>query len=214
VSSVKHLIASRAAKELKDGDIVNLGIGIPTLVVERLPEGVDVYLHTENGLLGVGPAPAPDEIDPDLVNAGKLPVSQAIGSSFFASDQSFAMIRGGHIDVAILGALQVDEQGRIANWSVPGEAILGVGGAMDLLVGAKKVIVTMSHTTRNGEPKVVPACTLPITAERKIDLIITELAVFSVAKNGLVLKELMPGATLDDVKTKTAAQFKIEVSEL
>ncbi|GMA50298.1 succinyl-CoA:3-ketoacid coenzyme A transferase subunit B [Alicyclobacillus contaminans] len=211
MADIKHLIAARAARELQDGDIVNLGIGIPTLVVEHLPDNVDVFLHTENGLLGVGPAPGPDEVDPDLVNAGKLPVTEVVGSSFFSSDHSFAMIRGGHIDVAILGALQVDSRGYVANWSVPGQAILGVGGAMDLLIGAKKVIVTMSHMTRDGEPKLVDTCTLPITALRRVDKIITELAVFRVTDEGLVLEELMPGVTLDEVRTKTTAKFTYEV---
>lgn len=208
----KHLIAARAAKELSDGDIVNLGIGIPTLVVEHLEEDVDVYLHTENGLLGVGPTPFEDEVDPDLVNAGKLPVTEAVGSSFFGSDASFAMIRGGHIDVAILGALQVDSNGYIANWSVPGQAILGVGGAMDLLVGAKRVIVTMNHTTRDGQPKLVDTCELPLTARRRVDTIITELGVFHVRDEGLVLSELMPGATIEDVRKHTHANFIEEVN--
>lgn len=212
MSQTKHQIAARAAMELKDGDIVNLGIGIPTLVVEHLPDGVDVYMHTENGLLGVGASPAPEEVDPDLVNAGKLPVTQTPGSSFFSSDTSFAMIRGGHIDVAILGALQVDARGFVANWSVPGQAILGVGGAMDLLTGAKRVIVTMNHTTRDGAPKIVNECTLPLTAERRIDLIVTELAVFAVTDNGLLLQELMPGATVQEVREKTAADFAVSPS--
>lgn len=209
MADIKHLIAARAARELQDGDIVNLGIGIPTLVVEHLSEDVEVFMHTENGLLGVGPSPLPDEIDPDLVNAGKLPVTETLGSAFFSSDLSFAMIRGGHIDVAILGALQVDERGYVANWSVPGQAILGVGGAMDLLVGAKRVIVTMNHTTKDGQPKILKQCVLPLTAERRIDLIITELAVFHVTPDGLVLTELMPGATLDVVRAKTEAEFTV-----
>ncbi|MBD1382308.1 3-oxoacid CoA-transferase subunit B [Metabacillus arenae] len=212
MKDIKGLIAERAAEELQDGNIVNLGIGIPTLVVEHLPKDVSVYMHTENGLLGVGPSPTENEIDQDLVNAGKLPVTEEIGSSFFSSDESFAMIRGGHIDVAILGALQVDEKGRVANWSVPGQAILGVGGAMDLLVGAKRIIITMNHSTRNGESKIVDTCTLPLTAERSIDMIITELAVFTLTKDGLVLKELMPGVTLEEVKAKTAANFIIELN--
>jgi 3-oxoacid CoA-transferase B subunit len=209
---VKHLIAARAAQELRDGDVVNLGIGIPTLVVEHLPEDVEVYIHTENGLLGVGPSPALDELDPDLVNAGKLPVTQTTGSSFFGSDASFAMIRGGHIDVAILGALQVDQRGYVANWSVPGQAILGVGGAMDLLVGAKRVIVTMSHTTKDGQPKILKECQLPLTAERRVDMVITELAVFQVSEWGLVLTELMPGARLEEVRQKTDATFTVALS--
>ena len=206
----KVLIARRAAQELKSGDIVNLGIGIPTLVVDFLPEDLHVFIHTENGMLGVGPTPEGDA-DPDLINAGKLPITEQIGCSFFSSADSFAMIRGGHIDVAILGSLQVDGKGRVANWSVPGQAILGVGGAMDLLVGAKRVIVTMNHTTRDGQPKIVETCTYPLTAERPVDLIITELAVFAVERDGLVLKELMPGATLEEVRAKTGAKFVSEI---
>jgi 3-oxoacid CoA-transferase B subunit len=212
VTDAKHRIAARAAKELRDGDVVNLGIGIPTLVAEHIPAGIDVFIHTENGLLGVGPSPALGDEDPDLVNAGKLPVTQEPGSSFFASDASFAMIRGGHVDVAILGALQVDQRGYVANWSVPGQAILGVGGAMDLLVGAKRVIVTMSHTTRDGQSKIVKTCQLPLTAERPVDLVITELAVFRVTTDGLVLTELMPGAELEEVRQKTDADFTVALS--
>lgn len=211
--SVKDLIAARAAKELRDGDVVNLGIGIPTLVVEHLPEGLEVFVHTENGLLGVGPRPSEDEIDADLVNAGKLPVTETEGSSFFGSDASFAMIRGGHIDVAILGALEVDEAGHIANWSVPGQAVLGVGGAMDLLVGAKRVIVTMNHVARDGSPKIVGECTLPLTSDRRVNLIVTDLAVFEVTEDGLVLTELMPGAKLEDVRGKTPASFEVRLIE-
>lgn len=210
MKDIKRMIAQRAAQELKSGDIVNLGIGIPTLVVDYLPADLDVYIHTENGMLGVGPSPD-GEADPDLVNAGKLPITEDIGCSFFSSAESFAMIRGGHIDVAILGSLQVDGKGRVANWSVPGQAILGVGGAMDLLVGAKRVIVTMNHTTRDGQPKIVETCTYPLTAERQVDLIITELAVFGVEQDGLVLKELMPGATLEEVKAKTGAKFNTAI---
>ncbi|MCL6516326.1 3-oxoacid CoA-transferase subunit B [Alicyclobacillus sp.] len=209
---IKHRIAARAAQELRDGDVVNLGIGIPTLVADHLPPGVDVYLHTENGLLGVGPAPEEWAVDPDLVNASKRPVTQTPGCSYFASDQSFAMIRGGHVDVAILGALQVDAQGRVANWSVPGETVLGVGGAMDLLVGARRVIVTMSHITRDGQPKIVQNCSLPLTADRPVDLVITDLAVFRVMETGLVLTELMPGATLEQVRRRTAAQFEVQLA--
>ncbi|WP_029421188.1 3-oxoacid CoA-transferase subunit B [Alicyclobacillus macrosporangiidus] len=209
---IKHRIAARAAQKLRDGDVVNLGVGIPTLVAEHLPPGVDVYLHTENGLLGVGPAPKPGEVDPDLINASKLPVTQTPGCSFFASDLSFAMIRGGHVDVAILGALQVDAQGRVANWSVPGATVLGVGGAMDLLVGAGRVIVTMSHTTRDGQPKIVQNASLPLTADRPVNLVITELAVFRVTEAGLVLTELMPGATLEVVRRQTAAEFKVQLA--
>ncbi|SDP16819.1 3-oxoacid CoA-transferase [Paenibacillus sp. yr247] len=210
---LKQQIAKRAAEELSDGDVVNLGIGIPTLVADFVPGGIDVFIHTENGLLGVGPTPGEDEIDPDLVNAGKLPVTETIGSSFFSSADSFAMIRGHHVDVAILGTLQVDATGRISNWSVPGKAILGVGGAMDLLVGAKKVIVTMTHSASDGTPKIVDRCTLPITAERKVDMIITELAVFTVGPEGLTLVELMPGVGIEEVKKHTEANFLISLLE-
>ncbi|MEB3103690.1 3-oxoacid CoA-transferase subunit B [Ferviditalea candida] len=206
---VKDMIAQRAARELQDGDIINLGIGIPTRVADFIPEGLNVFLHTENGLLGVGPTPERHETDPDLVNAGKMPVTETTGSSFFSSADSFAMIRGGHIDVAILGALQVDALGRVSNWSVPGQSIIGVGGAMDLLTGAKKVVITMNHTTREGESKIVETCSLPLTSLRKVDVIITELAVFNVSRQGLTLIELMPGVTLEEVKERTAAGFQI-----
>ncbi|MGM9933191.1 3-oxoacid CoA-transferase subunit B, partial [Pradoshia sp.] len=172
-----RLIAKRAAKALAGSRIVNLGIGIPTLVAEYIGEDTAVCLHTENGLLGVTKAAA-EEVDPNLVNAGKLPVGQGIGSSFFHSADSFGMIRGGHVDAAVLGALQVDQSGRIANWAVPGQSILGVGGAMDLLAGAKSVIVTMTHTAKNGASKIVKACSYPLSGRRSVDLIVTDLAVF------------------------------------
>lgn len=207
----KVLIASRVAKELKNGDVVNLGIGIPTMVTDYLPEGVNVFIHSENGILGVGPTPAPDEVDPDLVNAGKLPVTIKEGASFFDSAASFAMIRGGHVDVSILGVLQVDEQGRIANWALPGQAVLGVGGAMDLLEGAKKVIVATTHTTKDGEPKLVRTAGCPLTSQRKADLIVTELAVFEVTEAGLVLTELSDGVTLDEVAAKTDAKYTVKL---
>lgn len=207
VTDVRHLIAKRAAKELSDGDVVNLGIGIPTLIADYVPVGIDVFIHTENGLLGVGPTPEEGIEDPDLVNAGKLPVSETPGCSFFSSADSFAMIRGGHVDVAFLGALQVDAEGRVANWSVPGKTILGVGGAMDLLVGARKVVVTMTHTARAGAPKLVTACHLPITATRRVDLVITDMGVFSMEDDGWALVELMPGVTVDEVRANTGFQF-------
>lgn len=203
---IQHMIAKRVAKELKGPCVVNLGIGIPTLVAEYI-DADDIYLHTENGLLGVTDV-AEEDIDPNLVNAGKLPVGEAIGASFFNSAESFAMIRGGHIDVAILGALQVDEQGRVANWAVPGKAIIGVGGAMDLLVGARKVIVTMTHTTKDGQSKLLKECTYPLTSTRSVDLIVTDLAIFEVIDKKLVLKELMPNVTLEEVKQKTEAHFE------
>lgn len=204
-SEMQHAIAERVAQELAGPCIVNLGIGIPTLVAEYMTED-NIYLHTENGLLGV--TDVEDEaIDPNLVNAGKLPVGEAIGASFFNSSDSFAMIRGGHVDVAILGALQVDENGVIANWAVPGKNIMGVGGAMDLLVGAKKVFVTMSHTSKDGSSKLLKKCTYPITSTRQVDMIFTELAVFKVTDGQLKLVDLMPGVTIEEVREKTEAAF-------
>ncbi|MBO1002769.1 3-oxoacid CoA-transferase subunit B [Pseudogracilibacillus auburnensis] len=205
----KQLIAARAAQELKNGNVVNLGIGIPTKVVDYLPPDVTIHLHSENGILGLGPSPTEEEIDPDLVNAGKLPVTIVEGSSFFDSPSSFAMIRGKHVDVAVLGVLQVDQYGRIANWAIPGKNILGVGGAMDLLEGAKKVIVTMLHTTRSGESKIVESLSYPITSQRRVDMIITELAVFKVDKEGLLLMEMADGCTIEDVKKHTLAPFRL-----
>ncbi|CAM3469670.1 3-oxoacid CoA-transferase subunit B [Cytobacillus oceanisediminis] len=215
----KERIAKRASRELKNRDIVNLGIGIPTLVAEYIPENIQVFLHSENGILGVGPAPKADAVDPDIVNAGKLPVSIEEGASFFDSAASFGMIRGGHIDVSILGVLQVDRSGRVANWAVPGKSVLGVGGAMDLLEGSKKVIVTTMHTTNEGEPKIVEELSYPITSWRKVDLIITELAVFSVQEEGLLLIDKQPNVTLQEIIEKTGAHFEvdqnlIEISDL
>lgn len=204
-AETQNMIAKRVALELQGPCTVNLGIGIPTLVAEYMT-AEDIYLHTENGLLGVTDVEEAD-IDPNLVNAGKLPVGEAIGSSFFNSSDSFAMIRGGHVDVAILGALQVDETGVIANWAVPGKNIMGVGGAMDLLVGAKKVFVTMSHTSKDGSSKLLQECTYPITSTRQVDMIFTELAVFKVEDGQLKLVDLMPGATIEEVREKTEAAF-------
>lgn len=204
-SDMQHLIAKRVAQELEGPCVVNLGIGIPTLVAEYM-DATDIYLHTENGLLGVTDVEA-DQIDPNLVNAGKLPVGEAVGASYFNSSDSFAMIRGGHVDVAILGALQVEQTGVIANWAVPGKNIMGVGGAMDLLVGAKKVFVTMSHTSKDGSSKILKECTYPITSTRSVDMIFTELAVFKVVDQQLKLVELMPGATIEEVREKTEAEF-------
>ena len=204
-AETQHMIAKRVAMELEAPCIVNLGIGIPTLVAEYMTDE-NIYLHTENGLLGVTDVEEAD-IDPNLVNAGKLPVGEAVGASFFNSSDSFAMIRGGHVDVAILGALQVDENGVIANWAVPGKNIMGVGGAMDLLVGAKKVFVTMSHTSKDGSSKLLKKCTYPITSTRQVDMIFTELAVFEVIGEGLKLVDLMPGATIEEVREKTEAEF-------
>lgn len=211
--SVATVIARRVARHLRDGEIVNLGIGIPTLVADHLPDGVDVVLQTENGMLGVGPTPAEDEVDPDLVNAGKLPVSELPGASYFASSASFGMIRGGHVDTAILGALQLDERGRIANWSIPGKPILGVGGAMDLLVGARRVIAATTHVAKDGSPKIVAECTFPLTADRPVDLIVTERATFSVDGDGLALIELAPDTTVDWVREHTTASFRVALEE-
>lgn len=207
--NAKQYIAARAAKELCHGDIVNLGIGIPTLVANYISPDVHVFLHSENGILGVGPTPEEAYVDPELVNAGKLPVTVLEGSSFFNSADSFAMIRGGHVNVSILGVLQVDEVGRIANWAVPGKSVLGVGGAMDLLEGSKKVIVTTLHTNSQGESKLVGKLTYPLTSERRVDMIITELAVFSVTDLGLELLETAPGVSLEEVKQKTQASFHV-----
>lgn len=210
---IQEMIAKRAAEELKPESVINLGIGIPTLVAKYV-DTTSIFFHTENGMLGVGELASDEEFDPSLVNAGKLPIAETIGASYFNSSDSFAMIRGGHVDIAILGALQVDEQGYIANWAVPGKNIMGVGGAMDLLVGVKKIIVTTNHTTKTGEPKLVKQCSYPITSVRKVDVIITELAVFTFSNNQLVLTELMPGVTLDEVKEKTEAAFQISLNLL
>ncbi len=208
--SSKVRIAERAARFLNNGDIVNLGIGIPTLVADYIAPQTSVFLHTENGILGVGPTPI-NKPDPNLVNAGKLPVTVMTGASYFDSATSFGMIRGGHIDISILGVLQIDEIGRIANWAVPGKAVLGVGGAMDLLEGSKKIIVTTLHTTKTGKPKIVKNLSYPITSERRVDVIITELAVFAVDDGGLILVEVAPGITVEKVKEKTEADFRIEL---
>ena len=208
---MKDLIARRAAKLLRPGTVVNLGIGIPTLVAKYVPPG-QVVLHSENGLLGVGAPPAPGKIDLNLIDAGKQPITEQPGSAYFDSAQSFAMIRGGHVDATILGALQVDEQGRIANWAVPGEPVLGVGGAMDLLAGAREVIVVMSHTTREGAPKLVRACTLPLSSLRPASYVVTELATFECAADGLRLIELADGVALDEVARRTTARFRIALA--
>jgi 3-oxoacid CoA-transferase B subunit len=206
----RAVIAARAALELRDGEVVNLGIGIPNLIPGYLPATTDVHLHTENGLLGVGPRPTPQELDPDLIDAAKQPVTARPGAAYFDSADSFAMIRGGHVDVAVLGALQVSGDGDIANWAVPGRDVLGVGGAMDLVVGAKRVIVTMTSTSSHGDPKIVAACTYPLTAKAAADVVITERAVFRF-RDGLVLTELLGGATLDDVAAVTAAPYRVEL---
>ena len=206
----KQVIAARAALELEPGEVVNLGIGIPNLIPSFLDDDAGVFLHTENGLLGVGPRPDDDELDADLIDAAKRPVTALPGASYFDSASSFAMIRGGHIDVAVLGALQVSASGDIANWAVPGKDVLGVGGAMDLVVGARRVIVTMTATSSAGEPKVVPQCTYPLTASGAVDVVITELSVFRIRDGALVLTELLDGATLEDVSAVTTAAFTVD----
>jgi 3-oxoacid CoA-transferase len=209
-SPIRELMAKRAARELRDGFYVNLGIGIPTLVANYIPEGIDVTLQSENGLLGIGPFPEESRVDPDLINAGKQTVSTIPGSSFFSSADSFAMIRGGHVDLSILGGLEVAQNGDLANWMVPGKMVKGPGGAMDLVSGVKRVVVLMEHTSKDGSSKILKTCTLPITGKGVVNLVITDLCVFEVEPGkGLVLKELHPGVTLEVVKAKTAAEFRV-----
>ena len=207
---IRERIVTRVARELKDGDYVNLGIGLPTMVANYVPPGVHITMHAENGMLGVGPYPREDEIDPDLINAGKELITETPGSSYFSSADSFAMVRGGHIDLTVLGALQVDEEGNLANWTIPGKMMKGMGGAMDLVAGAKKVIIAMEHTTRDGGHKVVKRCTLPLTGMKVVNLVITELAVIEVTPRGLVLKEMASNTTLDAVRKATGAELIVE----